>query len=206
MTSTVSKRTQGQRSAATRELILSAAIKCLIDYGYAGTTTNAIQKHARVSRGALTHQFPIKQDLLIAAIAHLSQTREAEILGGVRRMQLGVDREREGLRLLWQTFSSDLFLAATELWLASRADDRLHEALYRAERELGRRHIAMLAQVFGPEVSMHPKFHEAVDMVMRLMRGTALTDILRGKHTDEATVVQECATVMDSLLNRLPTA
>ena len=49
---------QAKKSAMTREAILEAAIHCIIDHGYAQTTTSLIADHANVSRGAMTHHFP----------------------------------------------------------------------------------------------------------------------------------------------------
>ena len=47
------RRSQAERSAATREALLDAAIECLIEEGYASTTTNAVAVRAgRVARRA----------------------------------------------------------------------------------------------------------------------------------------------------------
>jgi AcrR family transcriptional regulator len=75
MTVAADRRTQEERSATTRQTVLDATIACLIDHGYHGATTTAIQERAGVSRGALTHQFPSKNELLAAAIVHLADVR-----------------------------------------------------------------------------------------------------------------------------------
>ena len=49
---------QAQKSAATRNLIIEAAIKCFVELGYAQTTTTAIADKAGLSRGAMLHHFP----------------------------------------------------------------------------------------------------------------------------------------------------
>ena len=48
------RRSQAERSAATREALLDAAIDCLIDEGYASTTTSARRRAGRASRAART--------------------------------------------------------------------------------------------------------------------------------------------------------
>jgi AcrR family transcriptional regulator len=58
------KRSQADRSAATRRLLLDAAVGCLFEFGYGQTTTILIAQRAGISRGALLHQFPSKVDLM----------------------------------------------------------------------------------------------------------------------------------------------
>jgi AcrR family transcriptional regulator len=65
-----SRRTQSQRRKETQDAVLSAAIKLLIDKGHGGFSASRVAAMAGVSRGALEHYFPTKQDLLAAATRH----------------------------------------------------------------------------------------------------------------------------------------
>ena len=60
---------QAQKSASTRELIIEAAIKCLVELGYARTTTTVIAEKAGLSRGAMLHHFPSKLGIIRAAVS-----------------------------------------------------------------------------------------------------------------------------------------
>ncbi len=51
----------------SRDAILDATIRCLDKHGYAETSTTRITEKAGVSRGALTHHFASKEDLIVAA-------------------------------------------------------------------------------------------------------------------------------------------
>src|SRR3954466_2105232 len=77
MTTSVShhrrRRTQAERSAATREALLDATLACLVEDGYANTTTARVAERAGVSRGAHPPHFPTRATL--AAHLHPSQTR-----------------------------------------------------------------------------------------------------------------------------------
>ena len=95
------------------------------------------------------------------------------------------------IELLWGTFKSDLFYASLELWNAARTDEVLHEALYQAERGLGVRHRALAAEMFGLPTAAHPGFGRAVDMMFRMLRGAAITRILRGPPEAEDAVVDD---------------
>lgn len=193
---TVERRTQEERSASTRQAVLDATISCLIDLGYRDTTTTAIQARAGVSRGALTHQYRSKNDLLAAAIVHLAEVRAAEMLAAADRTPTGSDPLEAGLRVLWATFKTDLFQAAIELWVASRTDDDLHFTLIEAEREIARQYHRAGAVMFG-YLASRPGFEQGMDAVVTHMRGAALTGILRRADKDTETI-RDCTAVMRS--------
>ena len=79
MTTAAGSRTRSERSADSRLLILDAAVACLVEDGYAGASTLAVQARAGVSRGRLLHHFPSRAQLLVAAAEHLSTHRLAEV-------------------------------------------------------------------------------------------------------------------------------
>ncbi len=202
MTVAADRRTQEERSATTRLAVLDATVACLIEHGYAGTTTTAIQERAGVSRGALTHQFPSKNELLAAAIVHLAGVRAAEMVESATAMPTAADPLEAGLRALWATFNTDLFAAAIELWVASRTDDELHETLIAAEREIARQYQQTGAAMFAG-VADRPGFGRGMESVVIHMRGAALTGILRRSAKDAETIA-ECLAIMRSALGTMP--
>ena len=60
------KRTQVERSEATREALVAAARPLFADHGYAGVGTEEIVRAAGVTRGALYHHFDGKRGLFEA--------------------------------------------------------------------------------------------------------------------------------------------
>jgi AcrR family transcriptional regulator len=64
----VKRRTQGERSAATRGALVAAARRLWGERGYAAVGTPEIAKEAGVSRGAMYHQFSDKAALLLAVV------------------------------------------------------------------------------------------------------------------------------------------
>ena len=158
-----------QRAWDTRERILAAALTCLAEDGYAATTTSRIQERAGVSRGSLLHQFPSRDDLLIAAVHHLADQRASELADPG---PLGLDA---AVNQLWSTFHGPLFRAAVQLWVGAEHNEPLRTALTPRERELGRRIRASVGALFGPERAAHPDFGELVGLLVSSMRGVALT-------------------------------
>ena len=68
-------RSRSERTADSRLLILDAAVACLVEEGYAGASTLAVQARAGVSRGRLLHHFPSRAELLVAAAEHVATTQ-----------------------------------------------------------------------------------------------------------------------------------
>src|SRR5262245_17748562 len=91
---TKTRRTQDERSAAPRALLLDATIACLVDVGYAATTTTLIAERAGVSRGAQMHHYKTKTELVAAAVEHLGVRigQQLEAHAGEHRQRGGADR------------------------------------------------------------------------------------------------------------------
>lgn len=73
------RRTQADRSAATREALIRAARPLFASDGFAEVGTEAIVRAAGVTRGALYHQFADKADLFAAVF----EAVEAEVTGRI---------------------------------------------------------------------------------------------------------------------------
>ena len=172
------RRTQDERTAETRTRVLDAAIDCLIDEGYAGTTTKRIAERTGVSRGAQQHHFPKRHDLVIQAVIHLANRRLEELRADAQRLTNVEDRVERLLDLLEQSLMGPLFFASLELWVAARTDPALHEALYTAERQLGRTIGALTAEVSSIAAN-DERFEDLIELTIHLLRGMGLQRILR---------------------------
>src|SRR5215207_727766 len=64
----VSRRTQADRTAATRAALVAAARRLFAEHGYAEVGTERVAQAAGVTRGALYHQFADKADLFAAVL------------------------------------------------------------------------------------------------------------------------------------------
>ena len=117
------------RSVETRRRLLEAAIACLIERGFASTTTAHVCQQAGVSQGALFKHFPTKAALWVACVEQLF----SELMGDfhtVFQTVLGeADRVGAAVRLLDRCFREPRFHAAIDLFLVSRHDSALREAL-----------------------------------------------------------------------------
>jgi AcrR family transcriptional regulator len=171
-------RSRSERTADSRLLILDAAVACLVQDGYAGASTLAVQARAGVSRGRLLHHFPSRAQLLVAAAEHLSTTlledarrRAAELMAD---QPPGPERVGRAIDLMWATFQEPPFWAAMELWTAARTDPELKSALRAEERRLRSAIRAVADEIWGPEVAAAPLYAELCEVLFTSMRGVAM--------------------------------
>src|SRR3954463_5012473 len=130
-----SRRTQQQRREATRSALLEATIECLVEQGYAGTTTRAVSARAQVTPGALQHHFASKQELVAEAVGHLAGKLTAQLIEqGVPSGSSRREVTEQLVDYLWETLNGPLMAAVTELAVAGRTDPSLRERLVAPQR------------------------------------------------------------------------
>jgi AcrR family transcriptional regulator len=173
------RRSRSERTADSRQLILDATLDCLLENGYARTTTLTIQARAGISRGRLLHHFPSREGLLVAACQHLASTHLAELRNWVtlsmREYQSDVERVHRAIELFWATFEQRYFWGSVELWTAARTDARLRATLLPEERRLGTAIRQVIDALFGPELITHTVYPQVRELLLTSMRGVALT-------------------------------
>jgi AcrR family transcriptional regulator len=108
------RRTQADRSAATRDALIAAARRLFAGHGFAEVPTDSIATAAGVTRGALYHQFADKMALFEAAldaveadvaarlaheVADLAPSDPVEAMRHAVRVWLGMCTEQEVQRI-----------------------------------------------------------------------------------------------------------
>jgi AcrR family transcriptional regulator len=109
----IKRRTQEERSAATREALISAARKLWGLRGYAEVSTPEIATEAGVTRGAMYHQFTDKAALfrdVVEAVEQDVMTRMATLVGASGA-----------------TTPADLIRAAVDAWLEVSGDPEVRQ-------------------------------------------------------------------------------
>ena len=89
------RRTQAERSAATREKILRAVSECIVEEGLAHTTAARIAERSGVTWGAAVHQFGDKDSLILAVLEHsiasYAESLHRSLAGGAETPRARVD-------------------------------------------------------------------------------------------------------------------
>jgi AcrR family transcriptional regulator len=175
---------QAQKSAATRLRIVEAAIRCVVDLGYAGTTTTAIAARAGLSRGAMLHHFPSKIDVVRAAVEHLHRKRLTAFRRSLERhLPGGGDRVRQALEAYWGHVRHPLFVAFLELAVAARTDRELAAILLPARQSFEAEWRRTAREVFPEWLGHEERFELALDLSRHVLEGLAADSLA---HRDPA--------------------
>ncbi|HEX3510093.1 MAG TPA: TetR/AcrR family transcriptional regulator [Solirubrobacteraceae bacterium] len=167
------RRTQAERRGATRLALLEAAAECLVEVGYARTTTRRVARRASVTPGALQHHFDSKADLLRATLSHIRARWGAEIQSYRPDATTLRGRHEQLLDRMWSLYRGPLFKALLELAVGARTDPELAAHLAGAHEEMVRLNAAGIPTLF-PEHADHPEMVALVMTGQATMRGLIL--------------------------------
>lgn len=172
-------RTQEARSDETRQKLLRATQRLLLTHGYSRITTPDIARAAGVSRGALTHHFPSKEDLLVRALAHQLQEVTEALHRFCEAHPAPALSTEQALDYLWKMMADGLFYTTLEYLPEARHNPAFREALLPVVREF---HAALdvvwglLAAGYGIGQA-HAR--TAMNTSMCLIRGMIAQTVLR---------------------------
>lgn len=190
---------QEERTRAMRQRLLEATVECLVERGWSGTSTTLVSQRAGVSRGAQLHHFPTKNDLVLAAVAHLSEVRGLELRAAAERLPRGRRRTRAVLDMLAEHFTSPVFAAALELWVAARTDAELHAAVAPLEQRVGRDTHRIAVEALGVDEA-RPGVRELVQATLDLVRGLGLAATLTDDTARRRRILATWAQTLDQEL------
>jgi AcrR family transcriptional regulator len=118
MAISTTRRTQADRTAATKAALADAAIEVLVEKGWAATTVVEVCDRVGVSRGAFHHHYDSLPGLLADALRRLY----AET---VKSPRLEIRDVASLVDVTWRAIGSRRFKAVIEAWLAMANDPSL---------------------------------------------------------------------------------
>ncbi|GAA4815247.1 TetR/AcrR family transcriptional regulator [Nocardioides caeni] len=183
------RRTQQERSAATRARLLEAAYESLLEGGYAATTVGHVQQRAGVARGTLLHHFPTRGALMAGVVEDVVERRLQVLTTDGADDPVGPVGGPAGwddiVDLVWSELQSPPFAAALELWVAARTDPDLRDALLPLqERIFGAVHRGV-TRLAGAD---HPRAPMLVQFTIDLLTGSHLAGLLQPRAGTTAVV------------------
>lgn len=197
MTTAASPRvSQEERTRTMRARLLDATVELLVERGFSGTSTTLVSERAGVSRGAQLHHFPTKNDLVLAAVEHLTGVRGTELAAAAERLPTGPRRTRAVLQMLGDHFTSPVFTAALELWVAARSDVILLAAVAPLEQRVGRETHRLTVELLGADEA-RPGTRELIQATLDLVRGLGLATTITDDTRRRARILDEWARVLD---------
>jgi AcrR family transcriptional regulator len=183
------RRTQADRTAATRAALEEATIDLLIDEGWAAVTAIEVCNRAGVTRGAFHHHYPDLSSLLAASLRRL--------YADVRRR----DRRPIPANLVelvdftWHHVGNRRFKAVLEAWLAMANDAELRA-------EIGPV-VAEFFDVVRPENMPSTILAHDEDRARYLMARETLLGLALGRATNRGRALPHERVVLDTLRRAL---
>ncbi|MEV8437550.1 TetR/AcrR family transcriptional regulator [Actinosynnema sp. NPDC051121] len=189
-------RRQADRSRETRRKLMESTVECLVERGWAGTTTTVVAERAGVSRGAQLHHFRTRGELVAAAVEHLGAE---SVLDLKERAKQVTGSTVAVVELIADFYASDLFTAALELWVAARTDPELKTVVVPLEARLGRETHRLAVELLGADESK-PGVRESVQLTLDLVRGLALANQLTDDGKRRSRIVRHWARMLEDSL------
>jgi AcrR family transcriptional regulator len=197
------RRTQQERTAETRARLLDATLECLVELGYARTTTTEIAARAGVSRGAQLHHFPTKASLVATAVEHLFERRHSEFREGMQTLPRDANRGDAAIELLHAMVSGPTFHAWLELVVAARTDPEVMAAVTATQARFGETVRSTFADLFP---ALAERAEEATGLVFALLEGVALQEIVAPEPGRGARLVGPFRSLLSGIQSQLSVA
>lgn len=209
------RRSQAERSAATRTRVLDATVASLLEKGHAATTLAEVQQRAGLARGTLLHHFPTRAALMVAVVEEVAARRLGVLgeragtgtgAGADERTDPQTDPQTDpgtgwdaAVDLVQADLADPVFLAVLELWVAARTDPDLRSVLGPVERRVFATVHATVAGVVGDE---DPRVATLVQFTVDLLTGAAMTRLVDPGGSAQARVVERWRRALPVLLGR----
>ena len=187
------------RSRATRQRLLEAAVTCLATKGWEASTVSVIAAEAGISRGAVQHHYPTREDLVLAALRFIFDERKAQIEATQISRKTGRARVHEVVALMVDVYGGELFRAALQVWTVAAADPHLRDAVQPMERTFAREVHEMAVRLLEVD-DADPQSRALIQATLDLSRGLALANLITDDSKRRRRVV---ATWADQLADAL---
>ncbi|WP_043673738.1 TetR/AcrR family transcriptional regulator [Streptomyces xylophagus] len=197
-TGTVDRRPKQDRSRATRQRLLEAAVSCLAEHGWAGSTVSVVAERAGVSRGAAQHHFPTREDLFTAAVEYVAEERSTALRA---LFPEGAEDHRVVVEALVDLYTGPLFRAALHLWVAASNEEQLRPRVTELEARVGRETHRIAVDLLGADES-RPGVRETVQGLLDMARGLGLANLLTDDRGRRERVVAQWAALLEHALGR----
>ncbi|MDX3693322.1 TetR/AcrR family transcriptional regulator [Streptomyces europaeiscabiei] len=196
-TGTVADRGPKQdRSRVTRKRLLEAAVSCLAEHGWAGSTVSVVAERAGVSRGAAQHHFRTREDLFTAAVEYVAEERSLALRALFRE---GPADRRAVVAAVVDLYTGPLFRAALHLWVAASNEDQLRPRVTELEARVGRETHRIAVDLLRADETV-PGVRETVQGLLDMARGLGLANLLTDDTGRRARVVAQWAALLDEVL------
>ncbi len=173
------RRRQDERSEETRAALHRATIRLLLERGYSRFTTSDAAAAAGVSRGALTHHFASKEDLVVRSVAQ----DLVAVTEGLRAFLAEGEGRRRGpdelVDHLWGLMAGGLFYVTMEYLPEARHNAPFRERLLPVVRDFHAALDALWSSVSDAHDLDPTEARITLNTTLCLMRGMVAQSVLK---------------------------
>jgi AcrR family transcriptional regulator len=200
-TARTSRRTHAERRGATQAAILAAAVKLLIEDGYAGFSASRVAARAGVSRGAQEHYYPKKIDLIGAAtrFAMDEAVRHAQSLAASAAHS--PDPIEKFLADSQHFFFAPIYRALIEIMIAAHSDRALARVINPIVRDARHRLNGIWADTLDAAGYPREKAQQFIELTHYMMRGVFLVGYWLPYQIDRTAVMEAWRSLTPAILD-----
>ena len=181
---------QARKSAATRDQIISAAIRCIVESSYSKTTMMKISEKAGLSRGATLHHFPSKMDIIRAVVAYLHEKRIQAFRRSIKDIPPDADMAHMAIQAYSDHVNHPIYVALFELSVAARTDQELREILHPAQIAFDREWYQTAWDLFPEWQADREAFDLALNLSQITMEGMAIRNFTHARKYDRERLLE----------------
>jgi AcrR family transcriptional regulator len=174
---------------------VEAAVACIDEQGWSGTTVGLIAERAGMSRGAAQHHFPTRAELVGATMEHLSEQQISQLRARVAALPAGSHRVETVVAMLLELYTGQTFRTALHMWVAAATDEGLREIVVPLQAHVGRVAHRTAVELLGADESA-PGVRELVQATLDLARGLGLANLLTDDADRRNQIVAQWASVL----------
>ena len=167
------RRTQAERTEATKQALIHSAIKLLNSHGYAGATLALIAEDAGVSRGSILHQFGTRAALMIEVVKWVYAEEYALYGELIPKSPHRGHKLSDWPLIVWKVLSRPSATAVVEILQGSRSDADLAEQLRPVQTQIEQSSMSALQAMHAMHVN-NPRDRAIIRVVVAAVRGLSL--------------------------------
>ena len=193
---------QETKSIKAKETISRAAISCLVEFGYAETSIIRVAERANLSKGALQHHFPTKEELIAAVVETLlarplARAHSPRPEAGCTDTEIIAARLRSG----WTDFvNTGSYRALLEILVAARTDAGLRSRIDHILQTWNRAHDLQTRESYEAESGNDDDVELLMVMHRALLRGLVIQDRYVSDPKYNARVVERWISIVAPML------
>ncbi|MBI2891342.1 MAG: TetR/AcrR family transcriptional regulator [Nitrospirae bacterium] len=177
-------RTQAERTAASTQAILAAAIECFNRNGFQTTSMEEVAATAGVSKGLVLYHFSSKEKLLVEVVRQLYTRVSEEVLSAAAATGPSLGQAAWALDRLWSRMRASwpLMPLVLDLVAQSVTKKRIGKRVRPVYEQLRRMLIEGIGVVMGPRANRPKSADERLaDLILAMVLGLWTSALIMGR-------------------------